>query len=463
MTAIVTNRYKRFILDFFQDDFDSADNRYYIGLGKSDEWNNTDTSPVFLANDELSSLARARSTRLGLQSGKVVNNFSFVVPRFNWIANTIYPAFDDLVGDFTTNGYYVLTDENQVYICIEQGKDGGGDATRSTVKPTGTTNFPTTLADGYTWKFMYTISAADTSKYVTSQFIPAFFFDSATVADPATQQQQKVVQDFALANHPKSIVNLQITNNGNGSYPPSTTQSVEIRGNGTGAAATATIDANGNMIKITLDDSTNTDKKMGKDYDYAEAIIAGGGTGSARVIISPPSGISGNPLEDLRGISVMLNAKFEGDENDTILAANDFRQIALLRNPKNAAGADFSGTSGLFLKKLSVSNVTGGVFQPDDVIESTSGSPQAKAWVDFFDTTNDQIWYHQNDSTGFADFQGSQSLTNNQGVTAITLGSNFDSAAEIDPFSGDLLYIDNRTSVDRSTEQTEDVKIVIRL
>jgi hypothetical protein len=34
---------------------------------------------------------------------------------------------------------------------------------------------------------------------------------------------------------------------------------------------------------------------------------------------------------------------------------------------------------------------------------------------------------------------------------------------EMDPLSGDVLYIDNRAAVSRSAEQTEDIKIVIQL
>ena len=47
--------------------------------------------------------------------------------------------------------------------------------------------------------------------------------------------------------------------------------------------------------------------------------------------------------------------------------------------------------------------------------------------------------------------------------------SGYDSAtaafikAEVNPFTGDLLYIDNRAAITRSAEQTEDIKIVIQV
>ena len=38
--------------------------------------------------------------------------------------------------------------------------------------PTGTSTNILTTADGYKWKFMYSISASDVIKFVTSDFIP---------------------------------------------------------------------------------------------------------------------------------------------------------------------------------------------------------------------------------------------------------------------------------------------------
>ena len=38
-----------------------------------------------------------------------------------------------------------------------------------------------------------------------------------------------------------------------------------------------------------------------------------------------------------------------------------------------------------------------------------------------------------------------------------------DSSGEIDPFSGKILYIENRAAVTRDAAQTEDVKIIIQL
>ena len=74
------------------------------------------------------------------------------------------------------------------------------------------------------------------------------------------------------------------------------------------------------------------------------------------------------------------------------------------------------------------------------------------------------MYYHQTEITGFGVFQSGETVT---GITP-TGGSGTifaDSAPEVDPYSGQLLYIDNVTTgaVERATGQTEDIKIVIQL
>ena len=81
------------------------------------------------------------------------------------------------------------------------------------------------------------------------------------------------------------------------------------------------------------------------------------------------------------------------------------------------------------------------------------------------------LFYHQNDSTGFANFIAGEALTESDGTGGgnIEASSGYDSAtaafikAEVNPFTGDLLYIDNRAAITRSAEQTEDIKIVIQV
>ena len=76
--------------------------------------------------------------------------------------------------------FFVITDDYNVYKCIRSGRNSSGVVVNSTEKPTGTS--PTALVTttdtdaatgrGYIWKYMYTVTASDTIKFVTNDFIP---------------------------------------------------------------------------------------------------------------------------------------------------------------------------------------------------------------------------------------------------------------------------------------------------
>ena len=167
MAAIITDIFKK---DIIQKIFDAASNdsdKMYIGIGKSEQWDSSETVPT-----PIDSPRTIRQVRSGLQSVKKASDVSFVVPRYNWSSGSTYSAFDDNFATIPSNTYYVLTDENHVYICLQQSQDNDGDPNASTVKPTGTTTKPFKTADGYVWKFLYALSAAKSSKFLSSNFVP---------------------------------------------------------------------------------------------------------------------------------------------------------------------------------------------------------------------------------------------------------------------------------------------------
>ena len=67
--------------------------------------------------------------------------------------------------DMSTQNFYVLNRENNVYVCIN---NNGG---LFTEEPTGTDTDDLSLGDGYVWKFMYTVPN-DKLKFLDSKTIP---------------------------------------------------------------------------------------------------------------------------------------------------------------------------------------------------------------------------------------------------------------------------------------------------
>jgi hypothetical protein len=132
MTAIVTDSFRKKVVNLLFDEVTNAtdSDQYYIGIGKSDAYDSSDTvvNPVRTIREE-------RLARENLQSIKIVNATSFVVTRHNWSTSTIYPAYSDSQAGNSSPAHYVLTDDNDVYIVIQQSKNAAGIAQPSTIKP----------------------------------------------------------------------------------------------------------------------------------------------------------------------------------------------------------------------------------------------------------------------------------------------------------------------------------------
>ena len=243
MAAIVTDDLKHRISNLIQHDADSA--TYYVGIGKVDQYDSSDvvTTPLRTNFEE----AEARANLISIKKVPT-GNISLVIPRYNWVSGTKYSAFSDTSVGVPTNAYYVLTEDNEVYICIQQGKNATGSANVSVVKPSYTTAGVTQVsifqtADGYRWKLAYALSASRANTFLTSGFIPIETIKGdrtqGTVAYAdlnVFQKQQFDIEDNADSG---AIVGVRIVEGGSG-YAGSTL-SIKFRGDGGDASATATI------------------------------------------------------------------------------------------------------------------------------------------------------------------------------------------------------------------------------
>ena len=400
-----------------------------------------------------------------MQSIKSASDVTFTIPRYNWSSGAIYSAYDD---DFAsipaTNSYYVLTEDNQVYICLQQGKSSTGAVANSTVKPTGTSTKAFKTSDGYVWKFLYTLSATNANKFLSANFVPVEkVLDSATLGRPLTvlEEQQVLVQDAAV---PGQIIGISVTNGGTG-YTSAPV--VTINGDGVRAAATATI-SGGTVTKIELDSSADSGITMGQGYNFASISIAApsgsGTTATARAILGPDSGMGNDPRDELKSTSLMFNTKPNGIEDSNFIVGQDFRQVALIRDPKKpTTDSDFTTSSGKVLRFLKLQAIANVGFLDATITGQNSG---AKALIDQVDS--DRLYFHQTETTGFLDFQEGEVVTGGgQTGTLAAEAADADSDAftrdDVNKLSGKILYIENRAPVTRAANQTEDIKVVITL
>jgi hypothetical protein len=161
----------------------------YAVLGHSNQWDNEPTQNTIHPSRQNSELYPYRNFIGGkkISSGDV----SHVARRVDWISGNVYPMYKDTIGDLYDTDFYMMTDEYNVYKCLYNNKGAV-----STVKPTGFTSSSITLSDGYTWKYMYSISLGDAEKFMTTNHIPV-----KTLSNPDStpeQTRQAAVQNAAV-------------------------------------------------------------------------------------------------------------------------------------------------------------------------------------------------------------------------------------------------------------------------
>ena len=192
MAAIVSSNFRVVNSNNFKEDISNS--AVYVGIGKADVWSNstsdtTDESTAPTPGDHLDEFGKARSNLIAVKKVSSTN-VSHVVPRHTWDGSTSYVAWDSDDGNIFDKKFYVVTNEFKVYKCIVAG--GGA----STVQPTQTLTQPQAESDGYTWKYMYTISVADAEKFLTNSFMPVKYISmggEAQVAVQAAGSQDKII------------------------------------------------------------------------------------------------------------------------------------------------------------------------------------------------------------------------------------------------------------------------------
>jgi len=283
------------------------------------------------------------------------------------------------------------------------------------------------------------LSGTQASKFLTNTFVPVVTLAS----DDGSLQWD--VQDAAVDG---AIHRIRITNGGTG-YTSAPT--VTIDGDGVGCTATATVSA-GAVTEIEI----NT---IGSGYRQANVTLSGGGGSSAtaRAVISPPGGHGSDPVAELGGFFTMVNVQLDGEDGSGDFPVdNDYRQLGMIKNPVNYGTTTTStATTLIATQSLDYTGISGGSFTVDSTI--TGGTSGAVAYIDSVDSANGVIRYHQEAATGFESFQASETITS--GSVTATVDTLND--PEVEKFSGEVLYIENRSPVTRAADQIEDVKLVL--
>ena len=425
MASIVTSKFRVHNAQQFVEAFSETSNTtMYLFVGKNTAFpddNNPPTPVNSTANIEFTPWRDMFGAKR-IQSTDVTH----AIERYNWTSGTVYDAYDDQDTNLLDDDFYVLTEDYNVYKCLFNAS-----GTASTTKPTGVSTLQFTTADGYIWKYMYTVTTSNALKFLTNDYIPV----QTLASDDGSDQWD--VQAAAVNG---GIHVIKVTAGGSG-Y--ATAPAVTITGDGTGATANSTITAN----VVTAVTVTN----IGSGYTRATVSFASGAA-AATAVISPKGGHGADPVEELGGKYVMINSRLDGSESNTISTANEFRQVGLVRDPL-LFGTSTRAVASSFRQTFRYTVANTGNYTLDEVVTSGSNTAFVVEW----DATNSYLYTTKPLNNNFANgatISGATSGTSRT-ITAISTPS-------LDPYSGDLLYVENRVPIARSSDQIEDVKLIIQ-
>ena len=497
MSAIITEKFRQHNANQFHESFtEAAASTYYLFIGKATPFTSgttggNDTIPPTPADDISSEFYRWDSMIAAKKVGST--DISFALPRTNWVNGTVYSMYKDNISasNLSANGATNLFDSNFYFITsafrVYKILDNNAGASYSGSEPTSESTSTFALG-GYVLKYMYTVSASDATKFLTTDYMPVS--TNSTVSAAAVDGK---------------IESLSVT--GGSGYTDGTYYAA-VYGDGTSAGtssgAIVSIKVSGGAIQgFGLSSGTDTilhaggsgytfgSVNLGAAYIFSDTALTssstlGSGSGGAvNVIISPKSGHGNDAVAELGGHYVMTNTTLTQAENDDITTANDFREVGIVVDPTTFGTSTISSIATgrmTYVVKMSTSS---GTFDVDETI--TQATTGAVGRVVEWDSSRSLLYYHQerfgsygtNSTTGaYAAFSGTTTVTGGtSGATGtpsntasetvtlansntLTLTSGY-ANPELQPDSGNIVYLENRKPIQRSSDQTEDIKIII--
>jgi hypothetical protein len=410
----------------------------YLAFGRAGAWANDAAPPQ--ANTSTKNTNDVWKNMIGAKR-LTGNNIRHAIPRVNWISGIVYDEYNDLLDSLELHdlnyNFYVVTPEYNVFKCLSN-----NNGVASTVMPNilvTTTHFQT--SDGYIWKYMYTLSAEEKLRFLTQSFIPV-----KTITENDNSQQW-LVQENAIDG---AIHVIKITNGG--SNYTANDVAVTITGDGLYANAFAVLNTASNTVQSIVVDN------LGYGYTFANVAISSsyGSGATARAVISPLGGHGSDPLTELGGSYLIANIQIRDTEGGILTTHNDYRQISLIEDPKVYGTTTVSYTPSISqLTVLSLNGTSVEYVEDEWVYQGASlESSFFTGYVVEWDSGNNVIKLSNTNGTPTKDLLIGANTTAARFVAAITNPT-------LEPRSGNLLYTDNMTAVERADDQAEDYKIVL--
>jgi len=440
-----------------------------------------------------------------------------VIRKITWKSGTTYDMYrndikaenpskpSNAVSLYEAN-YYVMNSDYRVYICLQNGSNPENPSGRASLdEPTFTDLEPReagTSGDGYVWKYLYTIKPGDIVKFDSTNFMPVPKDWTTT-----TDANITAVRNNASTSGQLKIVT--ITNRGVGLGTANRTYTqVPIKGDGNGAECTIAINNNSKVESVTI-------SKGGSGYtfgtvDLVSGNVPGGTTAPIFDVIIPPQGGHGSDIyRELGARNTLIYSRIENDtENPDFITGNEFARVGLVQNPKTyntSTNLGLDKAAATYALKLTGAGYSSATFTADAFITQTVGlGSTAVGRVVSYDQVTGVLKYWQDRSTSGFNTDGSKNTSPEYGfqmnrfTKGITDGGSFDivggsatlaiqtsftgvsteinsrtyylgqsftegiAQPEVEKYTGNIIYVDNRPSITRSANQKEDIKIILQ-
>ena len=497
MSAIITEKFRQHnATQFFESFTEASKSTYYLFIGKATAYTTatttgSDSSPPTPADAVGETEYYAWDSMLAAKN-IASSDITYALPRRNWTNGTTYDMYEHNISSSNTSTsgasnlydstFYFLTSDNRVYKVL----DNNSGTAYSGSEPTSESTSPFALG-GYVLKYMYSITSSEAAKYLTTDFMPVS--TDSTVSAAATDGKIESLSITAGSGYT------------NGTYYAAVYGDGTSQGTSSGAIVRITV-SGGSIASFGLTAGTDTtihsggaaytygSVNLGSSYTFSDSGLSssssmGSGTGGAvDVIISPKNGHGNDAVIELGGHYVMTATTLTQAENDDLTTENDFRQVGIVVDPTTYGSTTVATSSTArqtFIVKMSSSS---GTFEVDEKISQASTGAIGK--VVEWDSTRSLLYFQQErfgdfgtnsttgDNTAFSGANlitgASSSATGTPSTTTETVtlpNSNTVSLTtgyanpELQPDSGNIIYLENRKPISRSSDQTEDIKVII--
>ena len=515
MAAIITDQIRILNAKNFVAGVSTSTNSYYSFVGLTDptaiqtDWDDDPPSPI----DNFTNHNDFWDTAIALKKINATD-VKQVVRKNSWTSGTTYdyyrsdysitnpPKHAQGTSLYSSN-FYVINSDFRVYICLKNGTSPEQpDGKPSLDEPTFTDLEPKvagTSGDGYVWKYLYTVKPSELVKFDSTEFIPV-------PSDWETGSDNAAVKNNAVDGGIKVVI---IQNRGVGLGTANRTYTrVPIKGDGSGAECTVVVNADQQIGSV---DVTN----QGSGYTFGTVDIVAGGLPrpdsypQLDVIIPPTGGHGADIYKELGATNALTYSRIENDpENPDFITGNQIARIGIIENPKafgSSAILTLDKASAAYAMRLTGTGYSSATFTADSIITQTTGTGvTAIGKVISYDQVTGVLKYWQDRTmAGFttvgaatttpiygfnadrftADISDGGSVNITGGSISLGINTSFDglstsinnktyylgqtftsglSNPEVKKYSGNMLYIDHRPAITRSSNQKEDIKVILQ-